>query len=166
MTETALPPITSERSDQSADIDALIEVAFGPGRYAKAAERLRETNTLMRELSSAAFDGGHAVGCARIWPIHIGSTAALLLGPFAVSHAWRGKGLGRALVLHASEAAKAAGHGLVLLVGDAAYFERCHFVPVAPGSIQMPGPVDMRRVLVRALDVGAADGLAGAVTPG
>jgi predicted N-acetyltransferase YhbS len=166
MTETALPPITPERSDQSADVDALIEVAFGPGRYAKAAERLRESNALLRDLSVVAFDNGHAVGCARIWPIHIGATPALLLGPFAVSHAWRGKGLGRALVMAACALAKTAGHGLVLLVGDAAYFERCGFKPVTPGSIHMPGPVDMRRVLILGLKPGAEDGLAGEVTPG
>ena len=167
MADAPLPPLTPERPEQAADVEALIDAAFGPGRHAKAAERLRETNAPDLSLSRVAVDAeGRLVGCSRMWPIHIGTTPALLLGPFAVAQTWRSKGLGAALIAASCEAAKASGHALVLLVGDAPYFGKLGFVPVDRGALSLPGPVDMRRVLVCALKPGAADGLTGAVTPG
>jgi predicted N-acetyltransferase YhbS len=161
-----LPPLTPERPEQGPDVEALIDVAFGPGRHAKAAERLREGNIPDLSLSRVAVDGERVVGCSRIWPIHIGETPALLLGPFAVAPAWRSKGLGAALIAASCEAAREAGHALVLLVGDAPYFERMGFHPVDAKAVTMPGPVDPGRVLVRALKPGADEGLQGAVTGG
>jgi predicted N-acetyltransferase YhbS len=167
MADAPLPPLTPERPEQASDVEALIDAAFGPGRHAKAAERLREANAPDLSLSRVAIDaGGGIVGCSRMWPIHIGETPALLLGPFAVDKAWRSKGLGAALIAACCEAAQAAGHALVLLVGDAPYFSKLGFTPVERGAVSLPGPVDMRRVLVCALKPGAADGLAGEVTAG
>ena len=39
-----LPPIDAERPEDFDAVEALIDAAFGPGRYAKSAERLREGN--------------------------------------------------------------------------------------------------------------------------
>ena len=169
MTDTALatlPPLTPERPEQGGEVEGLIDVAFGPGRHAKAAERLREGNAPDLSLSRVAIEGDRVVGCSRMWPIHIGETPAILLGPFAVAPTWRSKGLGAALIAAACEAAKAAGHHLVLLVGDAPYFDKLGFAPVDRRAVSLPGPVDMRRVLVRELKPGAAEGLQGPVTPG
>lgn len=161
-----LPPIVPETDADFAEVEALIDAAFGPGRFVKTAERLRENRAPAPGLSVVAREGGGLVGCARMWPIHIGQTPALLLGPFAVQDGWRSRGLGKALIEAACARAKAAGHGLVLLVGDAAYFSRAGFEPVDRAAVQFPGPVDMRRLLVRALKDGAAEGLAGLVRAG
>lgn len=161
-----LPPIIPETAADSAEVEALINAAFGPGRFVKTAERLRENREPAPGLSVVARQDGRLVGCARMWPIHIGEAPALLLGPFAVADDWRSRGLGRALIDAACERAKAAGHGLVLLVGDGAYFARVGFEPVDRLAVRFPGPVDMRRLLVRALKDGAADGLAGFVSAG
>src|SRR4051812_40431225 len=150
-----LPPLTPERPEQALDVEALIDAAFGPGRHAKAAERLREGNRPDLALSRVAVHDERVVGCSRIWPIHIGETPALLLGPFAVAQAWRSKGLGAALIEACCEAAKDAGHDLILLVGDAPYFERMGFSPLDPKAVTMPGPVDPRRVLVKSIKDGA-----------
>lgn len=139
----------------------LIERAFGPGRQAKAAERLREGAFPVRELSFLAWRDKRAVGCVRLWPIHIGARPALLLGPLAVASEFRSAGIGAALVTRACEAAAAAGHELILLVGDEAFFRPLGFCRTA--GVVMPGPVDPRRVLARALVDGAARDLAGAV---
>ena len=160
------PELRGERATDSAIVDALIDQAFGPGRFAKAAERLREGNRPVPELSLVAWAGTEAVGCVRMWPIHIGSTAALLLGPFAVADAWRSRGLGSELIQRACDAAQAAGHGIVLLVGDDPFFSRLGFEAVPPGRATLPGPVNARRVLWRALKPGAADGVEGPVRPG
>jgi len=165
MTKPALPFLSPERPEQSCEVDALIAAAFGPGRYVKAAERLREGNAPLLALSPVALDAGAVVGCARIWPIRVGQTPALLLGPFAVSGDWQGRGLGAALIEDACRRAEAAGHEIMFLVGDAAYFDRLGFMPVSR-EVRLPGPVDHRRVLVRSLKDGAADALAGAVTAG
>ena len=142
-------------------VDALIADAFGPGRFVKAAERLREGNRPDLKLSFVAWADGKAVGCVRLWPVTIGAAPALLLGPFAVDTAHRSQGLGAALITRACQAAIEAGHALIVLVGDMDYFGPLGF-QVAP-KVVMPGPVDRRRVLVRALRTGAADDLAGVV---
>jgi predicted N-acetyltransferase YhbS len=153
--------LAPERPSDAPLADALIARAFGPGRFVKAAERLREYSAHIPDLSFVAWTGGRAVGCVRLWPITIGEAPALLLGPFAVDEAERSAGVGAALIRRACEAAQDAGHAAVLLVGDQAYFGELGFA-VARG-VAMPGPVDPRRVLVRALKPGAADGLAGSV---
>ncbi len=56
----------------------------------------------------------------------------------------------------------AAGEAVVLLVGDRRLFEPLDFTP-APTSVVLPGPVDARRVLWRALRDGACEGVAGPV---
>lgn len=163
---TALPPLRLERPADADAVEALIARAFGPGRYAKAAELLREGNRPRLELSVVAWDEAKAVGSARLWPVTIGQAPALLLGPFAVDEAYRRQGLGAALARHACETAATAGHGLVMLVGDEAYFAPLGFSAQPARRVIMPGPVDQRRVLVRALSAGADQGLAGEVRAG
>lgn len=145
-------------------IDALIDRAFGPGRHAKAADRLRENNTLLPDISFTAWEGERLVGSVRMWPVAIGGAPVVFLGPIAVEAQLRKHRIGQTLVERACEAAAAAGWRAVLLVGDAPYFERVGFSAAPAKSVVMPGPVDQRRVLLKALREGGADGLAGLVT--
>lgn len=144
-------------------IAALIDRAFGPGRHAKAADRLRENNTLLPELSFTAWEGERLVGSVRLWPVTIGGTPVVFLGPIAVESDLRKHRIGQTLVERACEAAAKAGWRAVLLVGDAPYFERVGFSAAPARGVVMPGPVDQRRVLLKALRIGAADGLSGLV---
>ncbi len=138
--------IRSERPRDGPAVAALIDRAFGPGRFAKAAERLREGNAPNLGLCQVAWKAGAVVGCARVWPVRIGETDALLLGPFAVDPAERRAGLGARLVRAACHAASAAGVGPVILVGDLPYFAPLGFS--AAREVVLPGPVDRARVLV------------------
>lgn len=168
MLDTAWVPNLTLLTEQPADdplVEALIDRAFGPGRYAKAAERLREGKRPLLELSIVAWSQGAVVGAVRQWPVAIGETPAILLGPFAVEEAWRCQGLGAALIGAAGDAAARAGHALTLLVGDEPYFGPLGFAAAPARRIVMPGPVDQGRVLVRALRTGAADNLEGRVRP-
>jgi predicted N-acetyltransferase YhbS len=160
------PVLKAERPEDLPLVEGLVERAFGPGRLVKTAERLRERNAPLHALSLVAWAGGEAVGCVRMWPIHVGQTPAVLLGPFAVEDAWRSRGLGAELIRQACAAAQKAGHGLVLLVGDAPYFEKLEFEPVPTGRAVLPGPVDPRRILWRALRPGALEGVQGPVHAG
>ncbi len=160
------PKLIHETLADAAGVEALVDRAFGPGRFAKAAERLREGREPLYDLSFVARDDGRLVGMVRQWRVRIGGAPSILLGPFAVDSAYRSQGLGGTLIVRACRAAAEAGHGSILLVGDRPYFEPLGFEGVPAGLIRMPGPVDARRVLVRALRPGGADGLAGDVTPG
>ena len=65
------------------------------------------------------------------------------------------EGVGETLMKHSLDAARDAGHGLVLLVGDEDYYGRVGFRRVPPGKITMPGPVDPDRLLYPELKPGA-----------
>ena len=161
-----LPALTL-RSEQPADgplVEALIDRAFGPGRFTKVSERVREFATFAPELSVCAWSEGRLLGVARMWRIHVGGRPATFLGPFAVEQGERNAGFGARLIARACEAAAAAGETHVLLVGDEPYFDRTGFAAAPARGVVMPGPVDPRRVLVRALTADADD-LAGPVTP-
>ena len=152
--------ISAERAQDAAAVEALVDQAFGPGRFVKAAERLRERNAPDLDLSFVAWAGERAVGCVRLWPILIGDAPAVLLGPFAVDDAWRSRGVGGELIARACQAARENGHRLILLVGDEPYFRRFGFVAPPAGQVTLPGPVDRRRVLW--LDLGAGETPSGA----
>jgi len=141
----ANPPVTlsPEGPSDRAAIEALVLAAFGPGRYAKTAERLRERAELVAGF--VAREGGRVIGSVRLWNITVGATPALFLGPIAVDAYSRRGGLGADLVAACIEEARRLGTGGVLLVGDVAYFERFGFLP-APGA-RLPGPADPRRVM-------------------
>ncbi len=146
-----------------AAIEKLDERAFGPGRFARSAYRLREGVPPDYHLSYVARVGTLLVGANRMTPILCGDRPALLLGPLSVEPAFRSGGIGEALVMKSLEAARAAGHRLVLLVGDMAYYGRMGFKPVPEGRLSFVGPVDPERLLYCELAEGAFEGVAGRV---
>lgn len=150
----------------------LHERAFGPGRFARAAFRLRERALPLAALSFTALVGTLLVGSVKVSPVEISpaefgttpaTTNALILGPLAVEPAFEGRGIGAALMARALDAARAAGHTLVLLVGDEPYYARFGFVRVKPGRLELPGPVDPARLLAAELEPGALERASGRV---
>lgn len=150
-----------EAPHQAALVEALNDRAFGPGRYAKTAHRLREGRQMIEALAHVAMDGELLAGSVRYWPIAVGETPALLLGPLAVEPSRRSQGIGRALMNHSLDQATTLGHRLVILVGDLAYYARTRFAVVPVGEIEFPGPVDPARILYRELAPGALGGAQG-----
>jgi predicted N-acetyltransferase YhbS len=157
--------ILPETADDALAIERLHERTFGPGRYARTAFRIREQIEHRPELSFTARIGTLLVGSARLSPIRIGDSPALLLGPLTVEPPFRNHGIGQALIEHALAAAKAAGHKLVVLVGDVPYYGRFGFKPIPKRQAVMPGPVDPARLLVAELTDGAFDGVSGPIRP-
>ena len=152
------------RLEQPADdqeIEALHVEAFGPGRFARAAFRLREDVPHDPALSFVALCGDMFVASVRLTPIRIGDRPALLLGPLAVKPPHKGRGAGKQLVRMALQAAREAGHRVVLLVGDEPYYGPLGFVRLKREAITLPAPVDPDRVLVAGLTEDALDGLDG-----
>jgi predicted N-acetyltransferase YhbS len=143
-------------SDEHALSDLAAE-AFGPGRFARSAYRVREGVPPVASLSLAAWRDGRLVGGIRFTAIGIGAQEnALLLGPLVVAPSEKGNGYGRALAEAGLARAREEGFGLVLLVGDMPYYGRFGFAPVIPhGKIVLPGPVDPARLLALELEPGA-----------
>jgi len=155
------------RHEKPADIaarEALLDDAFGAGRAAKTAERLRAGRQPADGLSFTASDGGRVVGTVRLWHIALGhGQPALLLGPLAVAAAHRGRGIGAALMRRALREARGLGHGAVLLVGDAPYYGRFGFSAEKTGAMRLPGPYERSRLLGHEFTPGALDGARGLI---
>lgn len=160
------PLIRPETAADQDAIEVLHDHVFGPGRFARTAARLREGVAADPELSLVATIDERLAGSVKITPIHIGAAPALLLGPLAVDPDFENRGIGRALVRATIAAAKARGHELMLLVGDAPYYGPLGFHAVSPQKVRLPGPVDPRRVLLAELVEGAAGRAEGPVGPG
>ena len=155
--------VRPQRADDAAAVDALVAKTFGPGRFAKSAYRLREGVDPEAGLSFVAIENGVLRGSVRFWAVYVGIEPGLLLGPLAVETDQRGRGIGIALMERGIAEAKAKGHRAIILVGDAPYYARVGFVPIAAGRIKFPGPVDKGRILGLALVDGALDSLQGEV---
>lgn len=158
--------VRPERAEDAAAIAGLEARAFGPGRFARTAYRLREGNPHRLDLGVTASVGSFLVGSVRMSPVRAGTSGFLMLGPLAVDPSFEGRGIGTALTHACLAAAKAAGEGLVILVGDAPYYVRFGFTPVPPGRLVMPGPVDPARLLWLELADGFSARLSGLIEPG
>jgi len=155
------------RPETPADAGTLSELsaqAFGPGRFARTAYRVREGVPPVAGLSLTGWLDGKLVGGVRFTAVRIGAAeGGALLGPLVVDPAVKGKGYGKALVGEGLVRAKAQGFGIVLLVGDMPYYGRLGFAPVAPGKITLPGPVDPGRLLAAELIPGVLETTAGLI---
>ena len=139
--------IRLEAPADAARIEALNAESFGPGRFAKAAYRLREGVAPVADLSMVAVEDGVLRGSVRFWPVRVGGVEALLLGPLAVESDQRGRGIGIALMQAGIDAAHRGPWPCILLVGDEPYYARVGFSRLPPGRVKFPGPVDPNRVL-------------------
>ena len=164
MTDLSISILVETLEDGIA-IERLHERTFGPGRFARTAQRLRERREHILGLSFTAWIGTLLVGSVRVTPVRIGPTPALLLGPLTVEPPFRGRGIARALLDRTLSETRAAGHRLVVLVGDAPYYAASGFAVIPKGQVTMPGPVDPSRLLVAELVAGAFEGVKGPLRP-
>ena len=117
--------IDAETPADAAGVAALVAAAFGPGRFAKTAERLREGSNW--RVGFGVRDEAAVIGSVRLWPIRVGETPALFLGPIAVDATRRSGGLGAELVEACLEGARTLDVGGVLLV--------VHFLLIVKGYV-------------------------------
>jgi predicted N-acetyltransferase YhbS len=150
--------------EDAADISDLHARAFGPGRFARTAYRVREGTPDFSPFCRVCRVDGRLAAAVRFTPVRIGSEGgALLLGPLAVEPDFANQGYGRGLVAKALKDARAAGIAIVVLVGDEPYYARLGFRRVPPGQIVLPGPADPERILAVELAEGALATYAGLV---
>ncbi len=184
--------VIDQTTEHAADIERLLDRAFGPGRNGKTVYRLRDglppapgfsfvierigvDRASDRSRESARHDkagadssgperDGALAATLRFWPVALPARGrALLLGPIAVQPALSGQGFGRALIRHGIARARAEGWPAILLVDDEPYYGPFGFSREAAEKLRLPGPVDEARFLAMALIPGALDGIEGTV---
>ncbi|WP_083988657.1 GNAT family N-acetyltransferase [Devosia geojensis] len=164
---THLPGIPYVRLATPAD-DAFVEelhaIAFGPGRFARTAFRVRERFPIDPTLSLIAEVDGMPCGSVWMTPISVGDVNGYLLGPLATHPDFRKRGAGKLLAREVTANALARGEGrFVLLVGDQDYYCPLGWRLTTRGAIVFPGPVDYDRVLAYAPEPDLALALAGPI---
>ncbi|MBL4836603.1 MAG: N-acetyltransferase [Kordiimonadaceae bacterium] len=152
-----------EQPTDTAEIDTLLDIVFGPDRRVKSSYALRENNPAIRDLSLVARLDGRLVGCIRYSKIHVANTKKihmasakpgqiqnlLLLGPLAVAPELHGKGVGKKMIERTLDTAKNMGQERVLLVGDLSYYGRFGFCLVEPNIVTLPNGKTEDRLLLR-----------------
>ena len=123
--------IRSERPTDRAAVFQVNRLAFGREDEGKLVDAIR-SGTAPR-LSLVAEQGGIIVGHIFFSPVTIpgarGTVAACGLGPMAVLPTHQRRGIGTALVRAGLDAARAAGHDAVVVMGHPEYYPRFGFVP-------------------------------------
>lgn len=156
-----VPYVRPATPADDAFVEDLQAVAFGPGRFARTAFRVREQFPIDPVLSLIAEVDGVACGSVWMTPVSVGGINGYLLGPLATHPDFRKRGAGKLLAREVTRLALARGEGqFVLLVGDRDYYCPLGWVPTVPGAVIFPGPVDPTRVLAFT----ETDDLAGALT--
>jgi predicted N-acetyltransferase YhbS len=157
--------IRAERASDVVAREALLDACFGANRHTRTCQRLRDGRAPAEGLAFSVVRQGRLVGTVRLWHVSAGGKPALVLGPLAVDASCRELGIGAALMNHALAAAKARGHGAVILLGDAPYYARFGFAPLKTGELSLPGPFERDRLLGLELREGALDGAWGMIAP-
>ncbi|MDW4497071.1 N-acetyltransferase [Sulfitobacter sp. D35] len=155
--------LTPETRHDYHEVEALFDLCFAPGREALSSYRLRDGIAAVAGLGHVARDPDNVLaGAIRYWPVTVGGSDVLLLGPVAVHPTRQGEGLAGALIRESLGVAVLRGWTRVMLVGDQPYYGRFGFVKLE--HVEMPPPTNPERVLGQALVPGAWDGVTGRVT--
>jgi predicted N-acetyltransferase YhbS len=157
--------LIAEKPECASAIEQVLDRAFGPGRFAKTSERVRERGAVLEpSLSRVALDDlGQVIGVCRIWRVAAGAPL-YFLGPLAVDPRAQQAGLGLALVKDAVAACRAKGGNGVVLVGAERFFRPAGFSAVPAGRVTLPGPTDPRRLLWLELRPGGLDKVQGEIS--
>lgn len=156
--------IRSETPRDFTEVENLLDTCFGPSRFTKTCQKLRDGRVPANGLAFLVRKAGHTIATVRLWNVTLGSAGeGLLLGPLAVDPAYRDQGLGARLMRHALNQAGAHGHKAVILVGDPEYYVRFGFSRELTRGLALPGPVEDRRFLGLDLKPGALAGATGMI---
>ncbi|WFL77900.1 N-acetyltransferase [Altererythrobacter arenosus] len=144
-------------------VEQLLDRAFGPGRHARTAYRIREGTAWLEGLSFAALDDEDLlVGTIQVWPVALTDPEGrahplLMVGPVAVVPEHQNAGFGKALMLASLDAidqtVDAAPPLPQVMIGDPEYYGRFFgFSAESTGGWHCPGPNDPSRLLVRCVN--------------
>jgi predicted N-acetyltransferase YhbS len=162
--QLGLPTVRFATPEDDQFVDDLQALAFGPGRFARTAFRVRERFPIDKSLSMIGEIGGERGGSVWMTPISVSGVDGYLLGPLATHPDFRRRGLGKTLAKEVTRIALERGEGsFVLLIGDQDYYCPLGWQATPPGNVKFPGPVDPNRVLLYAHDQTLATTLQGPI---
>ncbi|GAA4643314.1 N-acetyltransferase [Pontixanthobacter gangjinensis] len=137
-------------------IEQLLDRAFGDGRQARTAYRIREGTDWLEALSFAVLDEeDFLAGTIQLWPIALtdpdGRNHPLfMVGPVAVLPEKQDEGYGKALMVAALGAIDASASLPQMMIGDPEYYGRFFgFTAEHTANWHCPGPYEQSRLLVR-----------------
>ena len=141
-------PLLSLNQIPAADVEALLDDAFGIDRHQRTAYLLRQGMPVIDHLSFGIVEDQQCIGSIQCWPIAANATPILLVGPVAVAPAWQNRGLGHQL-MNAMLAAIRPDDPPMVMIGDPEYYGRFGFDAEGTGQWSLPGPWEPRRLLLR-----------------
>ena len=157
-TSSPLPTIVPLGAVDPHLVEELLDAAFGEGRQARTAYRIREGMGWLPGLSFAALDDeDYLVATIQLWPVALTDPdrrahPLLMVGPVAVMPGRQGEGFGKALMATSLAAADQLGGASALpqmLIGDFDYYSQWDFSAAHTGGWRCPGPWERERLLAR-----------------
>lgn len=162
--------VRSEEPRDAEGIDRVHRRAFEGDNAADLVRTLRAEGGYEPDLSLVAVSTGpspRVLGHVLFSPIAIvrgdAPAPALALGPLGVMPDSQRQGIGSALVRAGLDACRAAGHGIVLVLGDPAYYGRFGFGLAGDVRIRPPDPDWSGAFQVLGLTARALEGVRGVV---
>lgn len=133
-----MPSFLEIRAETEADLDRICNVdlrAFPTDVEARLVDQLRIGGDLT--FSLVAVVDGDVVGHVGLSPVTIdGIRVGLGLAPVAVVPERQRTGIGSAMIRHALQLCREKAVGLVVVLGDPAYYSRLNFVPASRYGMQ------------------------------
>ena len=137
---------------KAADVEELLDDAFGVDRHQRTAYLLRHGVAAIDYLSFGVTDDGNLVGSIQCWPIKVASTPFILVGPVAVSRMRQNQGIGHRL-MQATLGAIRPNDPPMVMIGDPEYYGRFGFIADDTSGWTLPGPWERHRLLARNPDM-------------
>lgn len=138
----------------AAEVEALLDAAFGTDRRGRTAYRMREGTYPIAPLSFAACRGAALLGTIQCWPVRLatdtGSVSLVLVGPVAVMPDLQRSGIGKMLMSEMLRVADGGAADALMMIGDSEYYGRFFdFESQSTTHWIVPGPVERHRLLAR-----------------
>ncbi len=157
--------IREEEKGDIGQVRRLNTLAFEGEAEADLVDALRDARAVT--LSLVAVEQARAVGHILFSPVAISSGSesfeALGLGPMSVSPAQQCKGVGSSLVRASLERLRAAGHGVVVVLGHPTYYPRFGFRRASEFNVGCEYDVPDAAFMLLELSPGALGGRVGTV---
>jgi predicted N-acetyltransferase YhbS len=132
-----------------AEVEQLLDIAFGTDRKGRTAYMLRQYSDPIASLSWALLEQETLLGSIQCWPVRIGGSKLVLVGPVAVHPNRQGQGIGRRLMHTMLEHAEKLGNPAMVMIGDPEYYAPFGFDAAATKGWTLPGPWEQHRLLAR-----------------
>lgn len=127
--------IRPERPADAPGIHRVLTAAFPTDLEAQLVHALRAAGQL--QISLVAVVDGHVAGYVAFSPVTItGRTVGLGLAPVAVDPAFQQQGIGSALIREGLKFAQLDATGMVVVLGEPAYYARFGFRPAAARGLR------------------------------